>query len=195
MENGADIAYGQAPHYGDMWNGVHPYKTGYAKMANVLLNGDSHGSAGLVDFLPVCSPPVSPVPPSFVSPDHATLVAGVTETFTVQTTGIPTPAISLSGALPADVLFEDNGDGTAIIFGTPSVGSAGTYTPTLSTSNGVAPDATQAFTLIVKVRVHMPLVMKKQPPLGPGFWHCRDSASSREGQGAARPVPAALLRR
>ena len=35
--------------------------------------------------------------------------------FTVTTTGTPTPALSFSGTLPADLQFQDNGDGTATI--------------------------------------------------------------------------------
>ena len=35
MENGAGIVYGQAPSDGDIWDNVHPYETGYAKMAAV----------------------------------------------------------------------------------------------------------------------------------------------------------------
>ena len=54
MENGASIVYGQAPNSGDMWDNKHPYETGYEKMATVWLEGDSHGSLGLSDFLPAC---------------------------------------------------------------------------------------------------------------------------------------------
>jgi hypothetical protein len=37
MENGAGIVYGQAPSNGDMWDNLHPYETGYAKMATVWM--------------------------------------------------------------------------------------------------------------------------------------------------------------
>jgi hypothetical protein len=37
MENGAGIVYGQAPSDGDIWDDVHPYETGYAKMATVWM--------------------------------------------------------------------------------------------------------------------------------------------------------------
>ena len=43
--------------------------------------------------------------------------------------------------------FVDNGDGTATLSGTPDVGSGGIYTFTITATNGVAPDATQTFTL------------------------------------------------
>lgn len=38
MENGAGIDYRQPPD-GDMWNLLHPYETGYQKMANVWFDG------------------------------------------------------------------------------------------------------------------------------------------------------------
>lgn len=69
--------------------------------------------------------------------------------FTVTTTGSPTPALSETGALPSGVTFADNGDGTATISGTPADGTAGPWPVTLTAANGIAPDATQAFTLTV----------------------------------------------
>ena len=45
--------------------------------------------------------------------------------------------------------FIDNGDGTATLAGTPAAGTGGTYPITITASNGVAPDATQTFTLTV----------------------------------------------
>ena len=45
--------------------------------------------------------------------------------------------------------FVDNGDGTATLAGTPAAGTGGTYALTITATNGVAPDATQSFTLTV----------------------------------------------
>ena len=45
--------------------------------------------------------------------------------------------------------FTDNGDGTATLAGTPATGSQGTYPITITASNGVSPDATQDFALVV----------------------------------------------
>ena len=47
--------------------------------------------------------------------------------------------------------FTDNGDGTATLAGTPAAGTNGIYHFTVSATNGVSPDATQAFTLTVEV--------------------------------------------
>ena len=67
----------------------------------------------------------------------------------MTTTGVPTAALSETGALPAGVTFVNNLDGTATLAGTPAVGSGGTYCLTITAANGVAPDATQTFTLTV----------------------------------------------
>src|SRR5205823_14207370 len=45
--------------------------------------------------------------------------------------------------------FVDQGDGMAKLSGTPAVGQGGVYSFTIKASNGVAPDATQNFTLTV----------------------------------------------
>jgi uncharacterized delta-60 repeat protein len=89
------------------------------------------------------------LPPTITSPDHATFTIGVYNTFTVTTTGAPPPAINRSGSLPSGVVFNDHGDGTATLAGTPGTGTAGNYPLTLTASNGILPDAEQAFTLTV----------------------------------------------
>ena len=62
---------------------------------------------------------------------------------------MPTPALSESGNLPSGVMFTDNGNGRATLSGTPAAGTGGTYTFTITATNGVSPDATQTFTLTV----------------------------------------------
>jgi hypothetical protein len=68
-------------------------------------------------------------------------------TFTVTSTGVPTPSLSQTGA-PGWVTFADQGDGTALISGTPT--AAGTFNFTITAHNGFGPDATQNFSLVVK---------------------------------------------
>ena len=65
----------------------------------------------------------------------------------IQTSGSPTPKITEAGTLPAGLTFTDNGNGTALIQGTPT--AAGTATLTITASNGISPDATQTFTVVV----------------------------------------------
>ncbi len=88
--------------------------------------------------------------PLITSANSATFTVGTAGAFTVMATGTPVPALSVSGALPPGVTFTNNGNGTATIAGIPAPGSGGIYALTLTASNGVAPDATQAFTLTVQ---------------------------------------------
>jgi hypothetical protein len=82
--------------------------------------------------------------------------------FTVTVTGIPTPTITVSGALPTGVTFTDNGNRTATLAGTPLSGMAGLYSLTFTASNGAPPNATQNFRLLVaKARVYLPLVLRQ----------------------------------
>ena len=90
--------------------------------------------------------------PAVTSANGATFQTGVAGTFTVTTTGFPTAAsmvITKTGALPANVTFTNNNDGTATIAGTPSAATGGTYPITITANNGVTPNATQNFTLTV----------------------------------------------
>jgi hypothetical protein len=79
----------------------------------------------------------------------ATFVVGQAGSFTVATTGIPTAALTESGTLPTGVTFTDNGNGTATLSGTPAAGTGGSYGLVMSATNGIAPNATQTFTLTV----------------------------------------------
>lgn len=90
-----------------------------------------------------------PVAPTITSAAVATFQVGKAGSFTVTATGLPTPSLSLEGVLPNGVGFTGNGDGTASLSGTPAAGTAGSYPITLEASNGVSPNATQSFTLIV----------------------------------------------
>ena len=88
--------------------------------------------------------------PAFTSAASDTVTAGSAFTFSVTTTGTPTPAITLASgsSLPKGVTLSDNKNGTATLAGTSSV-AAGTYTFNIVAANGVTPNATQAFTLKV----------------------------------------------
>jgi hypothetical protein len=75
--------------------------------------------------------------------------SGTSNSFTITTSGSPTPALSESGSLPSGVTFTDNHNGTATLAGTPLVGSANSFplTLTATSANGTA---TQKFTLNVQ---------------------------------------------
>ena len=89
--------------------------------------------------------------PAFTSADNTSFDIGFPGSFNITATGNPsTMTITLDGTLPTGVTFTDNGDGTADLGGTPAVGTNGTYNLVLIANNGVAPNATQNFTLTVK---------------------------------------------
>ncbi len=89
------------------------------------------------------------VAPAITSANNTTFTVGVAGTFTVTTTGTPTPSITESGTLPTGVTFLDNGNGTGTLSGTPAPGTGGVYPITFTASNGVGSPATQSFTLTV----------------------------------------------
>ena len=73
-------------------------------------------------------------------------------TFTVTTTGNPTPTLSVfTGTLPPDVTFVDNGNGTATLSGTPPLDIVGFYGFTIAAVNGVGPGAYQGFTVALNL--------------------------------------------
>jgi hypothetical protein len=86
--------------------------------------------------------------PGITSPAGTIFTTGQAGTFTVTTTGVPNSRLSETGTLPTGVTF-NSGDGTGTLSGTPAADTGGTYTLTITATNGVSPDATQAFTLTV----------------------------------------------
>jgi hypothetical protein len=112
---------------------------------------------------------VLPGQASFTSAASATALVGDPFSFTVATTGgDPTPALSLSGALPSTLSFTDNGDGTATISGAaPTDTDVGQYPLTLTATNTVA---TSSQTFAVSV----------EEPVAPAFTSA-DSATAHMG--------------
>jgi hypothetical protein len=89
-------------------------------------------------------------PPAITSANYAVFTAGVYGSFTVTTTGVPTASIMESGSLPNGLTFHDTGDGTGTLKGTPLVSNGGNFSIGFTAQNGVAPSATQAFTIILQ---------------------------------------------
>ena len=87
--------------------------------------------------------------PAITSPASTFFVAGTGGTFSITTTGFPVPTLTLAGTLPAGLTFIDNGDGTATISGTAAPGSEGSYTVTVTASNGVGTPFVQTLTILV----------------------------------------------
>jgi hypothetical protein len=89
-------------------------------------------------------------PLAITSADATTFSSGNAGSFTVTTSGDGgTPSLNESGGLPSGVSFQDNGNGTANLSGTPDAGTAGTYPITITASNAQSPPANQSFTLTV----------------------------------------------
>jgi hypothetical protein len=88
-------------------------------------------------------------PPAITSASSTTFTVGADGSFTVTTSGTPTPTLVQGGAvLPAGVRFADNRDGTGTISGTPAAGTAGNYALSLTATN-VGGSFVQNFTLTV----------------------------------------------
>jgi|GEM_PF-1222370 len=84
--------------------------------------------------------------PIITSANTATFKTGDPGNFTFTATGYPTNfAWSTNGTLPAGVTLSSTG----LLSGTPAAGTGGQYNFTVTVGNGINPDATQAFTLIV----------------------------------------------
>ncbi|HLJ13715.1 MAG TPA: kelch repeat-containing protein [Bryobacteraceae bacterium] len=83
-------------------------------------------------------------PPSFISGPSAAFTIGSIGTFTVRASGVPTPVLSESGALPAGVLFDS---ATGILSGKPTSVTPGDYPITFTAQDGVPPAAVQNFVL------------------------------------------------
>jgi hypothetical protein len=86
--------------------------------------------------------------PAITSGSATIFTVGAAGSFLLTATGAPIPALTESGALPAGVTFTNNGNGTAMLSGTPAVGVGGVYPLILSATNSVA-TTTQSFTLTV----------------------------------------------
>jgi hypothetical protein len=112
----------------------------------------------ILGLLAVKAAPPTSTPPAITSPNSAGFTVGTAGSFTVTTTGAPTPALTETGALPNGVTFADNGNGTATLGGTPAAGTAGSYVITITANNGVGSPANQSFTLSVNNTSQAPTI-------------------------------------
>jgi large repetitive protein len=137
-------------------------QSGLPAWASLVDNGDGTatlsgtpppGSGGTYTFTLTATNGVSPAatqsftltvnqPPAFTSADVFSFTLNSPGTYAPTATGSPTPIITESGTLPNGVSFTG---GT--VSGTPTV--SGTFPITFTASNGVSPNAAQAFTLTV----------------------------------------------
>jgi hypothetical protein len=88
-------------------------------------------------------------PYTFTSADNVTFIDGQPNTFLVTVTGKPTPALSVTGDLPAGVTFQDNGNGTGVLSGTPGPNTSGNYPLVFFADKNKPHSSSQNFTLTV----------------------------------------------
>ncbi|HET9682077.1 MAG TPA: immunoglobulin domain-containing protein, partial [Candidatus Limnocylindrales bacterium] len=69
------------------------------------------------------------------SPGLATFYVNAANSLTVLATGWPQPALSISGTLPQGLTFQDNGNGTGTLAGSPAAGTGGDYALTFTATS------------------------------------------------------------
>ncbi len=105
---------------------------------------NSSGSTATLDLTITVNAAAAPTITSGSVADFTLNSAGAVA---ITTTGSPTAKITETGTLPAGPTFTDNGNGTALLQGTPT--ATGTVNLTITASNGISPDATQTMTVTV----------------------------------------------
>ncbi len=117
--------------------------------------------------------------PSITSGTSTTFSYGTAGVFDITTTGTPDVSsvtdTAFAGctpsALPASIRLLYNGGTNATVEGSPQPGDGGTYTVCLNASSGIAPVATQAFTLVVNAPAATPPPAPPSPPATThGYW-------------------------
>ncbi len=84
--------------------------------------------------------------PAITSAKTATFAVGNNGSFTVRTSGFPSPTVNVSGSLPSGVTFNPS---NGVLGGMPNAGTGGTYHLTITASNGFGSMASESFTLTV----------------------------------------------
>ena len=84
--------------------------------------------------------------PTITSADTVVFRVGDGKSFQMTATGTPLPSFTKAGNLPQGVSFASSG----LLSGTPAAGTSGIYPLFVTASNGVNPDDTQGFTLVVQ---------------------------------------------
>jgi N-acetylneuraminic acid mutarotase len=121
-----------------------PTATGARNATMVIVSDASNGTMLNVNLTGTGT--ATQVAPLITSGNTAAFTVGAAGAFTVTATGNPAPSLNETGTLPAGVTFNP---ATGVLSGTPAAVAAGTYTISFTATNGVAPAATQNFTLTV----------------------------------------------
>ncbi|MDQ1392552.1 MAG: hypothetical protein QOF30_1529 [Acidimicrobiaceae bacterium] len=123
--------------------------TGSFAVQTTWANDFNGGSGGCLVSHAVVGTPVNSAP-AITSANGAAFTTGAAGSFTVMTTGWPTPTLGATGALPSGVTFADNHDGSATLAGVAAAGKGGSYPLVVTAANGVGNNATQNLTLTIR---------------------------------------------
>ncbi len=140
------------------WSTASTLPTGVTLSAGGVLSGTpAAGQGGTYNLAIVCSNGISPdanqaftltvnEAPTYTNANNSTFVVGAAGSFNFTATGFPaTFTWSTASTLPTGVTLSAGG----VLSGTPAAGQGGTYNLAIVCSNGISPDANQAFTLTV----------------------------------------------
>ncbi|MCB0164434.1 MAG: putative Ig domain-containing protein [Anaerolineae bacterium] len=142
METGAGLVYSVQPS-GDMWDNLHPYATGYTKMAAVWFSA-------LQGILPQCQ-----TAPVIISTPTTDATVGTPYSYDVNAMGNPTPTYALSAPIPSGMTINAT---TGVISWTPNATGSVNVTVTATNSQGTA---TQNF--VINVASQTPPVFTSSP--------------------------------
>lgn len=108
--------------------------------------GGVGGATVTVDWQEVATPITVTVSPTITSANTTTFRVGAGGSFNVTASGFPAPSFSFTGSLPSGVTLSAAG----LLSGTPAVGTGNaSYPITITAANGVLPNSSQSFTLVV----------------------------------------------
>lgn len=133
--------------------GAQPYNSnGYNANDDSISGFTVIGAGGVVTPPPPPPPPPGGIAPQFTSATQISFTTGAQSSFTIIASGTPAPIITLSGTLPAGLMFDAN---TGILSGICGATSVGTYNVTFSATNS-AGGAIQTLTIMVAAPVTIP---------------------------------------
>lgn len=111
----------------------------------ITLSRGTSAVAAWLNVLTITSPGSVPTAPVITSNPPPTATLTQSYNFSYATTGYPIPTFTVSaGGLPPGLSLSSAG----VITGTPT--TAGTYSGTVTATNGIAPDATQDFSIVAQ---------------------------------------------
>lgn len=135
------------------WTDSRPLPAGYPGAMGDWFSAAKHGEIESFHAWSYANPgPAEPPSPqnslTISSAAATTFDVAQASTFEVTTTGLPAPSLEESGALPGGITFNDNGNGTAVLAGTPTNGTQGSW-PLIITATNTSGSVSQSFGLTV----------------------------------------------